>query len=188
LQKRLAGSLAVIMLVPSLAVAQGMGNMAHGNPTHEFGVDLGVFYAKPSGGTGAFVIAAPIGDIRIGFLSASNMNLEARFTLGFQSGGGTFINLDPGLNALFKMSGATNMHGMYFTVGADANIISNKPSGGTSVSGVIPTINAGIGTRSPWGTISKRGELFVAYSMKSTKLGRPNTISVGARLGLSFFH
>lgn len=181
MKKLFAGSLfAAALLAPQVAAAQ----------SHEFGVDMGIVYQKPSGGSGTFNIVAPFGDVRIGFLSQSNMNFEARFNMQFASGGGTFIAFDPGLNVLFKLSPQNAQRdGMYVTVGADANIVSSKPSGGTSTSGVIPTINAGVGSRMAWGnSAAKRVEVFVAYSLKSTKLGVPNTVSVGARLGLSFFH
>ena len=181
MRKLFAGALvAAAVLAPQAAQAQSM----------EFGADVGVLYMKPSGGSGQFVILAPLGDIRVGFLSRSNMNFEARFNMSFASGGGTFITFDPGLNVLWKLSPQNAQRdGMYITAGADIAIISNKPSGGTSSSGIIPTINAGVGSRMAWGnSAAKRAEVFVAYSMKNTDLGRPNTISVGARLGLSFFH
>jgi hypothetical protein len=162
--------------------------MGPGHPTHEFGVDLAAVYSKPSGGSSGFSIFTPV-DVRVGFISEGMMQPEARLTLNFASGGGTFISFDPGLNMIFKMGSATHMHGPYFTVGADVNIISLKPTGGTSTSGAIITINGGLGARGMWGaTAGKRVEGFVAYSLKNTSLGAPNTLHIGARLGLSFFH
>lgn len=177
------------LLAPAIATAQAMGP---DHPTHEFGVDLIAAYSKVgsgcTGSCGSFNIVTPV-DVRIGLISAGMMQPELRLKLGFSSGGGTFIAFDPGVNLIFKMGSSTHMRGPYFTVGADANIISSKPTGGTGTSGVIVTINGGIGTRSMWGTTAaKRAELFVAYGLENTSLGSPSTLSIGARLGLSFFH
>lgn len=185
MHKLLAGSLvAVSLLAPAEIQAQA--------PTHEFGVDVGVSYSDPSPGSGVFLINGPIGDIRIGFITSKSMMLETRFNFVFASGGGTTIVFDPGLNLLFKMgqgTGTRNLMGMYLTVGADAAIISVKTTGFPSNSGVVPTINAGIGSRMAWGSNgAKRAELFVAYTLKNSDLGVPNTLTLGARLGLSFLH
>ena len=187
MHKVLAASLTVLSLtVPAAAQAQ-MGGMGHGNPKHEFGVDLAAVYAKPSGGSGTFSIFTPV-DVRVGFVSAGAIQPELRLNFNFASGGGTFIQFDPGLNLLWKMGSATNMHGPYLTAGADVNIISSHPSGLTTTSGVIATVNGGIGTRIPYGSAATRLEGFVGYSFKSTKLGVPNTLSIGARIGLSLWH
>jgi hypothetical protein len=187
MQKLFGTALVAVGLVaaPSIARAQ-MAGMPH----HEFGVDVGIGYAKPSGGTGTFAIATPV-DVRVGFVSSGSMMVEPRFTLNFISGGGTFIAFDPGVNVLFKLGQGTGMHnlmGPYFTVGADANIVSSKPSGGTSTSGAIIGVNGGIGTRMPYGSGATRLEAFVGYKLKNTSLLSPNTFVIGARIGLSLWH
>lgn len=196
MQKLHAGVLvAVATMVPTLANAQAARGAARpaatmqqsGGPSHEFGVDMVLGYSKPSGGSGTFAIFTPV-DVRLGFVSSGSIQPEARMSLSFASGGGTFINFQPGVNLLFKMGSGTPMRGTYLTAGADVQIISSKPSGGTSTSGAIITLNGGIGTRMAAGpTAAKRLEGFVAYSLKNTSLGAPNTFSVGARVGLSFF-
>ncbi len=126
MHKLLAGTLVVAsLLAPAVASAQAMGP---GHPTHEFGVDLAAVYSKPSGGSSGFSIFTPV-DVRIAHISPGMVEPELRMTLNFASGGGTFISFDPGVNLLFKMGSATHMNGPYFTVGADVNVISQKPTG-----------------------------------------------------------
>jgi len=178
-----------MIAAPAIAQAQARGATAMASHGKEFGVDIGVGYVSPSGGQSSFGLTAPFGDIRIGFPSTGSMSFEGRFSGSFASGGGTFITFDPGVNLMFGMGHATSYNdNKYFTVGADVNIISQSPSGGTSTSGAVFTINGGVGTRMPWGTAAKRAELFVSYSLKNTTLGVPNTFGIGARLGLSFWH
>jgi len=178
-----------LLAAPALALAQARGASASASGQHEFGVDIGIGYTSPSGGQSSFGLTAPFGDIRIGFPSSSSMSLEGRLSASFASGGGTFITFDPGLNLMFGMGHATaHNNNKYFTVGADVAIVSQSPSGGTSNSGAVITINGGVGARMPWGAQAKRGELFVAYSLKNTSLGVPNTFAIGARLGLSFWN
>src|SRR5689334_2127850 len=100
-----------------MAAAQAMGNMGHPNPTHEFGVDLGVVYSKPSGGSSVVSIATPV-DVRVGFVSAGSIQPELRMTFSFVTTSGFHsLNFDPGVNLLMRMGSATNMHGPYLTVG-----------------------------------------------------------------------
>jgi hypothetical protein len=194
MQKRIGSALALVALVavPAMARAQARagGGMGMDMPKHEFGVDAALVYSSPSGGTATFNVFTPV-DVRVGFVSSGKMMWEPRLTLNFASGGGTFLTFDPGVNVLFKLGNGTghhNMMGPYWTVGGDINIISNSPTGGTSVSGQVITINGGIGTRMAWGSAAKRIEGFVAYSLKNTSLGVPNTFHIGARVGLSLWH
>jgi hypothetical protein len=157
------------LLTPSLAVAQT-----------EFGVDVGVVYSKPSGSDGFFQIGTPV-DVRVGFGSGGQMMVEPRFTLLFLAGSGETATVgDLGLNVLF---GSNHRSGMYLTAGGAIMFASG---GGNSATGF--SVNGGIGTRSGHGNGGTRIEGFVRYDLESTDLGRPNTLNIGARLGLSFWN
>jgi len=188
-----AASLAVVLGSPTALIAQ-VNPAGMGAPKHEFGVDLGVAYSKASGCVGScpgiFQVFTPV-DVRIGLHPGNAMMIEPRFTFGLVSGGGsTLLSFDPGVNVLFRMGSGSGMHGImgpYVTVGADVGIVSVS-GGGNSTSGGVLGVNGGIGTRMPFGTAATRLEAFVGYKFKNTKLGSPNTLHLGVRMGLSLFH
>jgi hypothetical protein len=189
--RKLLGTALVVAgtVVPGVAAAQ-MGHDMGGMPKHEFGVDVFAAYQKPSGGSGGLLVATPV-DVRVGFVSSGSMMFETRSSFSFASGGGTFIGFNPGVNVLFRIGQGTGNHnlmGRYFTVGADINVQSFKITGLPSASGAVIAINGGVGTRMAYGSAATRIELFGRYLLKNTKLGSPNTLQVGARLGLSLWH
>jgi hypothetical protein len=190
----LSASLALAALFAPSALRAQMSHDDMGPPKHEFGVDMAVVYSKPSctGCDGTFQIGTPV-DVRIGLNPAGSMMIEPRFTFALLTGGGsTLLSFDPGVNVLFRMGhghGLHNMLGPYFTVGADVGIVSAKSTGNPSTSGAVIGVNGGIGSRMAFGSgAATRVELFVGYQLKNTKLGSPNTLNIGARLGLSLFH
>ncbi len=194
MRKHLGTVLAVAGLIaaPAIAQAQARGGMAMGNmPKHEFGVDLSAYLNSPSGGTSGLVIGLPActgtltpcgPSVRVGFVSSGNMQWEGRLSFGLSTAGTTTYAIDPGVNVLFKIGRGTLMNNKYFTVGADANLVGSTPSG------VIPGINAGIGMRKPYGGAAWRLEAFGRYQFKNTSLGVPNVFQVGAKVGLSLWH
>ena len=173
-------------IVPAAGWAQGAGGRA--TPHHEFGVDLAMVYQSPSGGSGVFRIMTPV-DVRLGFVSTGKVSLEPRLVLNFASGAGsTAYNIGPDLNLLWKLGAGSGPHrlmGPYLTAGAGVNIIS---LGSGSTSGATVTLNAGLGTRAQLGSGAFRLEGFVAYTPKNTSLGTANTLSIGARAGVSLWH
>jgi hypothetical protein len=174
-------------LMPSLAVAQ----MAHSGAKHEFGVDLGIAYAKPDGGDGHVLIGTPV-DLRVGFVGAGKVMFEPRFTFAFDSKGGidtttfeatsSFI-FTPGLNVLIAMSPGSHQKGMYVTVGAAYDIADFGDISASQFS-----INGGVGTRSAYGSGAFRPEAFVRYDLENTSDGVPSALTFGVRLGLSLWH
>jgi len=157
-----------VLLTPSLAVAQS-----------EWGVDVGIVYSKPSASPGVFQIGTPV-DVRVGLKSAGQMMLEPRFTFLFASGSGSTLTLaDLGLNLLF---GSNHRSGMYLTAGGALTFASG---GGNSATGF--SVNGGVGTRSGTGNGGTRIEGFVRYDLESIDLGRPSTLNIGARIGMSFW-
>ena len=188
-------ALAALGLLAAPAVARAQMHNAM-DAKHEFGVDVGIGYTHfgSVGGVscatncGQFAITTPV-NLRVGFVSSGNMMWEARSTLSFTSGGGTFINFDPGVNVLFNWGHPTARNdNKYFTVGADLGFVSNSPSGGTSTSGVMPGINGAIGMRSPYGSGAIRLEAGVRYQFSNTTLGSFSQFQVGALVGLSLWH
>jgi hypothetical protein len=167
---------AVLTLAPALAVAQ-----QHYMAKHEFGVDVAFVYSKPSGGNGITSFFTPV-DVRVGFVPAKGkLMFEPRASIMFISTTGASshdINLD--VNALY---GKDHKKGMYYTGGAGIELL-----GRTGTSGAIVSLNGGIGTRKPYESGAWRLEAFVRYDLKNTSLGVPNTLSIGARAGLSLWH
>jgi len=168
-----AGALALVS-VPA-AAQKGMA------AKHELGVDVAFVYSKPSGGNGITSFLTPV-DVRIGFVPAKgNLMFEPRASIAFTSTSGASthdINLD--VNALY---GKNHKKGMYYTAGAGIELL-----GRPGTSGSIFSLNGGIGTRSPWESGAWRLEAFVRYDLKNTSLGFPNTLSIGARAGVSLWH
>ena len=182
--RRLRGGLvAALALVPAMAAAQ------HGmeNPKHELGVDLGVLYSKPKGGDGVFSIGTPV-DVRIGFVSGGKLEVEPRFTFNYASGGGDNAYVfTPDINLLFGLSADGNRKGPYLTVGAGVDL-THVSVGGISASASQFNFNGGIGTRVPYESGAFRLEAFARYLLKNTSKGLPNTLDIGARIGLSLWH
>jgi hypothetical protein len=184
-----AAAFAIALLsVPTLAAAQhNMSSMGH-EAKHELGVDLGIGYTKPSGGSGVFSIGTPV-DLRIGFVSSGSLEVEPRFTFNFASGGGNnAYSFTPDVNLLFGLGADKNKKGPYVTVGAGVDLNHIKISGLGSTSTSQFNFNGGVGTRVPYESGAFRLEAFVRYLLKNTSKGLPNELEVGARIGLSLWH
>ena len=181
---------AALALAPSLAAAQH--TMSHmENPKHEVGVDLIGFYQHQSLAGASFnhvLIMTPV-DLRAGFLSGDKLSVEARLVFAYDSKGGvdtltlssksSYI-FNPDVNLLWGFE--SNKHGPYFTAGAGLNLqnfgISTTQFG----------FNGGLGTRVPYESGAIRLEAFAQYLLKNTSKNLPNTLNVGARVGLSLWH
>jgi len=187
---RCAAATAALALLPSLAAAQhSMSHME--NPKHEVGVDLIGFYQHQSLSGLSFnhvVVMTPV-DLRAGFLSGDKLSVEARLVFAYDSKGGvdtltsssksSYI-FNPDVNLLWGFE--SNKHGPYFTAGAGLNLqnfgISTTQFG----------FNGGLGTRVPYESGAIRLEAFAQYLLKNTSKNLPNTLNVGARVGLSLWH
>jgi hypothetical protein len=189
---RRAAVAAALAAVPATVLAQGA-------PRHEFGVDFGMAFQSVSslGGAGSttlFAAATPV-DVRVGWVSPTPFSLEGRLTFDFNSrgfGSNASYALAPDLNVLYKLGGNAAAHrltGAYLTGGLGLEL-ANAPNGtGGTTSGLIPSLNGGIGTRWAAGTGGAwRLEGFLAYAFENSKLGSPGTLSIGARIGLSLWH
>lgn len=177
---------AALVAVPAVAAAQGM---AHGAAKHEFGVDLAFAYSSPDGGDGFFQIGTPV-DLRVGFISGEKLTVEPRIALFYTSdltsggGGDGGYDFGLGLNLTYGMSPGGNRSGLYLTGGAAIELVDF--GGGTN--GSLISLNAGIGTRSAYGSGAFRPEAFFRYDLENTDLGAPSVMSFGLRLGLSLWH
>ncbi len=182
----MAASLAT---APAVAFAQGMA------PKHELGVDLGLGFASPSGGSTHILLQTPL-DVRLGFVSSSPLSWEGRLTLfydskGLNGGNSAAYSLAPDIQALYRLSSGSGQHGLmgpYATVGAGLNFLDAENGTGGTNSSAIFRINGGVGTRIPWESGAWRIEGFVAYDFKNTTVGAPATLEVGARVGISLWH
>lgn len=179
---------ALLLVAPAVAMAQhDMSAMGH-DAKHELGVDLGIVYAKPSGGDGVIQIGTPV-DVRIGFVSSGKLEVEPRFAFSYASGGGNnAYSFRPDVNLLFGLGADKNKKGPYVTVGAGVDLTHLKISGAGSASASQFSINGGIGTRAPYESGAFRLEAFTRYLFKNTSKGLPNTLDIGARIGLSLWH
>ena len=186
MRKLLGSALVAVALVAAPAVAAAQGSSA---AKHEFGVDLAFAYVSPDGGDGFFNIFSPV-DLRVGFISGQKMTIEPRVTIAYTSdltgggGGDAGYDFGLGLNLTYGMSPGGNKSGLYLTGGAGVELLDF--GGGTS--GSLISFNAGLGTRSPWGSSAFRPEAFFNYALENTDLGAPSVMSFGLRLGLSFWH
>lgn len=183
-------TLTALAFAPSLAAAQH--NMSHmENPKHEIGVDLIGFYQHQSLAGQSFnhVVAMTPVDLRAGFLSGDKASVELRLVFQYDSKGGadtlTFASkssyvFNPDVNLLWGFQ--SNKHGPYLTAGAGVDLRNFGVS--TSQFG----FNGGLGTRVPYESGVIRLEAFAQYFLKNTGKGLPNTLNIGARVGLSLWH
>lgn len=190
---RRAAAVAALALLPSLALAQH--TMSHmENPQHEIGVDLIGFYQHQSllsGGSFNHVLVMTPVDLRAGFLSGKKLSVEARLVFAYDSKGGVDTStvpasakasyvFTPDVNLLWGFQ--SNKHGPYFTAGAGVSLQNFGVS--TSQFG----FNGGLGTRVPYESGVIRLEAFAQYLLKNSGKGLPNTLNIGARVGLSLWH
>jgi len=188
---RRAVATAALALLPSFATAQhSMSHME--NPQHEVGVDLIGFYQHQSligGGSFNHVLVMTPVDLRAGFLSGDKLSVEARLVFQYDSKGGvdtltltskaSYV-FTPDVNLLWGFQ--SNKHGPYFTAGAGVSLQNFGVS--TSQFG----FNGGLGTRVPYESGVIRLEAFAQYLLKNTGKNLPNTLNIGARVGLSLWH
>jgi len=174
--------IAGFMLVPATVVAQQDEAM------HEVGVDLGMFYQKPSSNRGVFNVGTPI-DVRLG-IPIHGWTLEPRVGFTFQSssiGSAHDVNLD--LNAVLPVgSGSSYRKGMYLTAGGGLDFKGGNVQGFPSPDATLAQLNAGIGTRVPYGPAAIRVETYMKYHFRDRNIGYTNTFDIGVRVGLSLWH
>ena len=175
---------ALTLSVTTAAQAQRRNTGASmGGAKHEFGVDIGVAYQKPSGIDGGIVFGTPL-DVRVGIVSPGKMMWEPRLQLAFNSvGGNTAYAFRPGVNVLYSNTPGGHRRGMYFT-GGGALLLADAGGG----SGTAFSLNGGVGWRKPYGSGAWRYELGFQWTSESTDLGLPSTIEIGGRIGLSLWH
>lgn len=157
-------------------------------PKNEFGVDLGLAWVSPDGGDSRLQIGSPL-DLRVGFVSKGRLMWEPRLSLAFDSeglAGDAAYSFAPQLVALYSMTPQRHRAGWYLFGGAGLNFVSAG----------IPTVDAattfalgaGLGTRKRLGSAALRFEGGLRYSTEDTDAGMPSQFTVGARVGLSFWH
>ena len=171
---------AVLGTIPALAEAQ---RQAATGARHEWGIDVGAGYMKPDGVDGGIFIITPL-DVRLGFVSRSNMMWEGRLGFDFNTvGGTTTYELRPSINVLFANSSGGHRRGMYFTGGAGLLLGDDGVNSGTAFA-----LQAGVGWRKPYKSAAMRYELGFQWSSESQDLGLPSTIIIGGRFGVSFWN
>jgi hypothetical protein len=185
MRKLISGMALVAMLVSVPVVAHAQRRAAApGGAKHEFGVDVGVAYAKYENVDGGIELGTPL-DVRVGLVSGGKkMMWEPRFTLGLTTfGGTTAYDFEPGVNVLFANSPGGHRNGMYITGGAGLVLADDGTNNGTAFS-----LNGGVGWRKPYGGAAWRYELGFKYTSEQTDIGIPSLIEIGARIGISLWH
>ncbi|HXQ29994.1 MAG TPA: hypothetical protein VN848_12095 [Gemmatimonadales bacterium] len=153
-------------------------------PAHEVGFDLAADYAKLSGTSGGLQLGFPV-DARLTILSESTIMWEPRLSFLFSTIGTTTYTIVPGVNAIHQLRPGTGPYGLlnapYVTAGAAFNFANNGVTSSTQLS-----LNAGVGTRVPYGSAALRYEGFLSYTFSGG--GLPSSFAIGVRAGLSLWH
>ena len=179
------------LLLPSAALAQA-------RPRYEFGVDAAIAYYSQGDqdlgggfeidGSSGIRMLTPV-DVRVGFLSPSELTFEPRATLNFTSVSdeGSLLLFTPTLNVLYQAGKRTVVQrGMYFTGGLGLQIarVRNEETD-DSETFTQPVVNFGVGTRNSINQGAFRPEGFVSYAFETDDA--PSMMQLGVRLGLSFW-
>ncbi len=173
-------TLAVVTLLGTALAVPAVAQSAE----TEFGADLAVRYVKQSGGgSGTLELQTPV-DLRVAFHGRGRFAVEPRLAALFlTSGGDNTYTIDPGLNLLAGLGGSTHRSGPYVTAGGDVRF-----AGGTGLTGrAVYSLNAGFGLRAPLGKVSSRAEFSFGYTPRQGTRVLSGIVSLGMRLGLSFF-
>jgi hypothetical protein len=188
MRKLLGGMAALAVLLTLPAVTQAQRRAAASSAKHEFGVDLGIAYYDPDGGETGIRIGAPL-DVRVGLVSANKLQWEGRLIFDYDSKGAgteaTYV-IAPGVNGVYAMKPGTNRSGMYLTGGAGLNLVK---AGALSATGF--SLNGAVGWRKPYGGAAWRYEFGIKYDLEASDgavVVIPKTLSIGARVGISFWH
>jgi len=173
---------ALALLVTTKAQAQRRTtSAAAGGAKHEFGIDLGAAYTKPSGVSGGIQILSPL-DIRLGIVSRGELMWEPHVSLSLSSVGGTTIyTFTPGVNVLYSTKPGGHRRGMFFTGGAGLVLADLGVASGASIQ-----LNGGVGWRKPYGSGAWRYGL--GFRWISSSDVTPSTIQIGGRVGISLWH
>jgi hypothetical protein len=176
--------LSVLALLPAFAAAQRRA--AETGPKNELGVDLAFQYVSLGSNAGSGVqLAAPV-DVRIGFLSRTENMFEGRASVAWDSNLGSFV-FAPGINVLHQLKRGSGTRGLlrapYVTAGVGLNIVKPFSGAGTETQFAI---GGGVGRRVAYGSAVFRPEGYISYAFSSGNL--PSAVSLGVRLGLSFWH
>lgn len=187
MRKLFGGMVLAVLALAMTTAAQAQRRAASssmGGAEHELGVDLGVFYVKPSGVSGGLVILTPV-DVRFGFVPRSGKVMwEPRGTLVVSTvASRTTYEITPSINVLYANSAGGHRQGMYFTGGAGLVLADNGTNSGTMVQ-----LGGGVGWRKPYGSGAWRYELAFQWTSENTTLGRPSEIAIGGRIGISLWH
>ncbi len=190
--RRMIGGIAlasVLAALPGAARAQHRAAET-GGAHHELGADLTFQYSDRGAGIGGGAqLLAPV-DVRIGFLARSPLMFEGRAAVNWDTkagaGGGSFFELAPGVNALYRLRRGSGPGGLvgapYLTGGLLLDIVHDGALGSQTQF----VVNAGVGTRVPYESAVFRPEAFLAYGFASGFL--PRAFMIGVRAGLSFWH
>lgn len=178
---------AIALSLPAAAHAQRRSTAAPmGGAKHEFGVDVGVAYIKPSNVDGGIGILAPF-DLRYGFMPRSGKLMwEPHVALNFRTvAGQTIYVFNPGIHALYSNSPGGHRRGMYFEGGAGL-VVGDQGFG----SGTALQLGAAVGWRKPYEGAAWRYKLGIQWVSSSNELAPlfADYIAIGGSIGISLWH
>jgi hypothetical protein len=176
---------AVALSLPAAAQAQRRA-AATGGARHEFGVDVGVAYIKPSNVDGGIGLLAPF-DLRYGIMPRSGKLMwEPHLAINYRTvGGQTFYVFTPGIHALYANSTGGHRRGMFFEGGA--GLVMGDQGGG---SGTAFQLGAAVGWRKPYEGAAWRYKLGFTWVSSSNELAPlfADYIAIGGSIGISLWH
>jgi hypothetical protein len=155
---------------------------------HEFGVDLGLSWVSPDVGDSRIRVGTPLA-IRVGFVPRGRLMWEPRFALAYDSegvGGEAAFAFTPEVAVLYSMKPQRHRAGWYLLGGAGLNFVDVGAPGASS--GTTFSLGAGVGTRKRYGNAALRLEGGLRFDTEDADAGIPSQVSIGTRVGLSFWH
>lgn len=178
--------LAAVATFPADALSQRRAAAQPGRAQYEFGVDAGIAYYDPDVGDGGLRIGTPL-DVRVGFVPRSGKLMwEPRLVFLLDTGGGEGTHvISPGVNVVNAVGTGTYRSGMFVTGGVALNMLDVGTASGTGFS-----LNGAVGWRKPSGSQALRYEVGLRWDGEIEDGGAiivPSTISLGGRIGLSFW-
>src|SRR5213592_463366 len=167
--RKLFGGMVLVVLVlslPAAAQAQRRAAAPMGGAKHEFGVDVGVAYIKPSNVDGGIGILAPL-DVRFGIMPRrGKLMWEPHVALNYRAvGGQTFYVFTPGIHALYANSPGGHRRGMFFEGGAGL-VMGDQGAG----SGTAFQLGAAVGWRKPYESAAWRYKVGLTWVSSSNEL------------------
>lgn len=172
-----------LTLLSAPARAQQVTVVGPERARYELGADLSAAFTKPSGDDIGLDMGLPV-DIRVGILTDQPLMWEPRLSVAVQTLGTTTYRIVPGVNVLYHLNRETATSGLMRAPYVTGGVALNFFDFGTSWTQL--SLDGGVGKRVPFGSSAARFEGFLGYMFEGG--GHPSNVTLGTRIGLSFWH